>query len=280
MVDIGGYRLHIRCQGEGSPIVILDALGDGMSANWGWVQPEVAHSTRVCAYDRAGLGWSDAAPGPSDARTAAEALHALLTRAGVKGPYVLVGHSYGAHVVRLYADTYPADVVGMVLLDPGTLYHDPHYSDAYHADEDSQTGFINAAPLLAGVGLFRLSGQGPILAQGLPPEQVAQFAADYSSTHHWAAVREQNTALPQTTTEIRAVHSLGDLPLVVLSASLPADESRRVWTQVNQELAALSSKGSHRVIEGATHAGLVNDRQYAEQVARAILDMIAALQAK
>ncbi len=119
LIDVGGHRLHLFCMGEGSPTVILDALGDGTSAHWGWVQPAVAKSTRVCAYDRAGRGWSDAGPAPRDGHTLAHELHTVLANAGIEGPKVLVGHSFGAIIGRIYADLYPADVAGLVLVDPG-----------------------------------------------------------------------------------------------------------------------------------------------------------------
>lgn len=93
LVDVGGYRLHIYCTGEGGPTVILDALFPGTVSNWAWVQPEIAGTTRVCSYDRAGLGWSDRGPEPRDARQHARELHTLLSRAAIPGPYV----SWGTH---------------------------------------------------------------------------------------------------------------------------------------------------------------------------------------
>jgi pimeloyl-ACP methyl ester carboxylesterase len=117
MVDVGTHRLHINCVGEGSPTVILEAASPGMSADWVRVQQQVSQTTRVCAYDRAGLGWSEAGPEPRDARQISSELHCLLNAAGTQGPYVLVGHSYGGLYARMYADRYPADVAGMVLVD-------------------------------------------------------------------------------------------------------------------------------------------------------------------
>ena len=117
MVDVGGYQMHINCLGSGSPTVILDSgLGD-FSLAWSLVQPEVAQSTRVCAYDRAGLGWSERGPKPRTVQNIVEELHTLLTEGGIEGPYVLVGHSMGGVYVRAYAFDYPEEVVGMVLVD-------------------------------------------------------------------------------------------------------------------------------------------------------------------
>jgi pimeloyl-ACP methyl ester carboxylesterase len=118
LVDIGGRALFITCIGTGSPTVVLEAGGGNSADTWAGVQPEIARSTRVCSYDRAGLGQSD--PAPTGVRTVQDSvddLHALLAAAGVSGPYVLVGHSFGGLIVRLYASQYLDDVAGLVLVD-------------------------------------------------------------------------------------------------------------------------------------------------------------------
>ena len=120
LVDIGGYRLHINCTGSGSPTVVIDAGWGDWSTAWGFVQPEVAKTTRVCTYDRAGTGWSDAGPLPRDATQFAKELHTLLQNAHIPGPYVLAGHSLGGLPVRVFAGTYPAEVAGVVLIDSMT----------------------------------------------------------------------------------------------------------------------------------------------------------------
>ncbi len=114
---VGGYKMHIYCTGQGSPTVILDAgMGDSF-ISWRKVQPEIAKFTRVCSYDRAGIGYSDSSPRPSTSKDFAQELHMLLHNAGVAPPYVLVGHSMGGFDVRLYASLYRNEVVGMVLVD-------------------------------------------------------------------------------------------------------------------------------------------------------------------
>src|SRR5215475_1711794 len=122
LVDIGGWRLHLNCTGESrasQPTVILEAgLGD-FSVEWSLVQPGVAKFARVCSYDRAGDGWSDWGPHPRTLHQVVYELHTLLEKAGVKPPFVLVGHSYGGWVVRLYASTYPTEVTGIVLVEGG-----------------------------------------------------------------------------------------------------------------------------------------------------------------
>jgi pimeloyl-ACP methyl ester carboxylesterase len=120
IVDVGGYRLHINCQGSpmpGSPTVVMEGGNAESCLTWAAVQPEVARFARVCTYDRAGLGWSERSPKPRTASNITEELHTLLAKAGVEPPYVLVGHSIGGMFVRYYAHRYPDQVAGMVLVD-------------------------------------------------------------------------------------------------------------------------------------------------------------------
>jgi pimeloyl-ACP methyl ester carboxylesterase len=117
-VDIGGRALFLSCTGTGAPTVVLEAGGGNSAETWAGVQPQVTRFTRVCSYDRAGLGQSD--PAPAGVRTVQDSvddLHALLAAAGISDPIVLAGHSLGGLIVRLYASQYPADVVGVVLVD-------------------------------------------------------------------------------------------------------------------------------------------------------------------
>jgi pimeloyl-ACP methyl ester carboxylesterase len=120
LTNVGGYMLHIHCMGEGSPTVIMEGGLGGTSLDWSLVQPEVAKITRVCSYDRAGLGWSE--PNPSNAphtsEQITEELHTLLTNTGITGPYLLAGLSAGGMHVQMFANRYPDEVLGMVLVDP------------------------------------------------------------------------------------------------------------------------------------------------------------------
>jgi pimeloyl-ACP methyl ester carboxylesterase len=117
LVDIGGYRLHIHVTGKGDPTVVLIAGAGDFSFDWSLVQPGVARFTRVCSYDRAGSAWSDLGPTPRTMKQEAYELHLLLQKAGLRGPFILVGHSQGGLIARVYADQYPEEVAGMVLAD-------------------------------------------------------------------------------------------------------------------------------------------------------------------
>lgn len=117
LVDIGGYRLHLNCTGKNGPTVVLIPGGGDFSFDWGLIQPEVSRFARVCSFDFAGSAWSDPGPTPRTMRQDAFELHTLLKAAKIKGPYVLVGHSLGGLLTRVYADTYPSEVAGIVLVD-------------------------------------------------------------------------------------------------------------------------------------------------------------------
>lgn len=117
LVDVGGYRLHLNCTGKSGPTIVLIAGAGDFSFDWGLVQPDVSRFARVCSYDRAGLAWSDPGPTPRTMRQDAYELHTLLKAARIKAPYVLVGHSIGGLIARVYAGQYSDEVAGLVLVD-------------------------------------------------------------------------------------------------------------------------------------------------------------------
>jgi pimeloyl-ACP methyl ester carboxylesterase len=274
LVDVSGYQLHINCIGNGSPTIILDASGGNSSASWGLVQPKIAESTRVCAYDRAGAGWSDRGPIPRDMNQQVRELHGLLAGARVDGPYVLVGHSYGGRIARVYAKAYPREVVGMVLIDPGTLDDDPRFPPQWHKELAAEERLITVARWLAPFGVVRLF-RPRMEYYDLPPQQAAASDSFGVTTRYWQTIIDQYRAMPQTLAQEREVTSLGSIPLIVVSATVPDDESRRVWTEINGELAELSTNGVHRVVQGATHESLVweiDDAQVTIDSIRRVLD--------
>jgi pimeloyl-ACP methyl ester carboxylesterase len=276
LVDIGGYRLHVNCMGEGSPTLILDASGGNSSANWGLVQPDVAGSMRVCVYDRAGMGWSDRGPTPRDASQQVRELHALLSRARIEGPYVLVGHSYGARIARVYTQEYPGEVVGMVLIDPGTLDDDPRFPQERRDELKKEKRTVALARWLAPFGLVRLLKQ-PDDYGDLPSQQAAAEHSFTVTTKYFQAIEDQFRAMPDTLRQERQVMSLGSIPLIVVSATLPDDEMRQVWNEINGELVKLSTNSVHRVVQGAEHQDLVRKRVHAEVTMNAIQEVVQAV---
>jgi pimeloyl-ACP methyl ester carboxylesterase len=281
LVDVGGYKLHIDCVGEGSPTVILDHVGAASSAQWGLVQPEIAKTTRVCAYDRAGFGWSDPGPAPRDARQNMQELHTLLTNAHIAPPYVLVGHSYGGNVARLYVADYRDQIAGMVLVDPGNLFDTPSVPPEINAEwKAADQTIMRLGPILSRLGVMRLAAvAGLVPGHGdLPTPVGAAYDAVNLRTTFWDTLGAQNQAMPVTSAEVLgASHTYGALPLIVLSVDQPTNRSRQIWIEVNAELATYSTIGIHRVVAEAEHMALALDRQHAQATIAAIRQVLAAV---
>ena len=172
-VDIGGYALHINCVGEGSPTVILDS---GLSHNalvWSLVQAAIAEITKVCSYDRAGYGWSDPGPKPRTSQQIAHELYRLLQNADISGPYVLVGHSFGGLNIRLFADMYPDNIVGMILVDAAhedQRHRIPQPPLRTRLIQKLQWQWFRFNPLWARLGILRLRNKPNCAYQKLSPE--------------------------------------------------------------------------------------------------------------
>jgi pimeloyl-ACP methyl ester carboxylesterase len=257
LVDIGGRHLYLQCSGSGGPAVVLQAGAGGDSTAWKQIQPVIAAKTTVCSYDRAGRGRSDDPPAPQDGNAIARDLHELLTKAGVPGPYVLVAHSSGGPYLRVYAAAYPSDVAGMVLIDPqpATAFTAlPDYPSIY--DYLKLSGGL--APSLARVGLL-----GPLFGVG-PTDATPAVARSY---------RDEIRMLPNALDEAAKVTSIGDVPLIIVSAGTGG---QRGWPEAQDAQVGLSTNSAHRTIAAATHDTLL-DADSAPST-QAILDVIAAVQ--
>jgi pimeloyl-ACP methyl ester carboxylesterase len=282
MVDVGGYRLHINCVGQGSPTVILDAGSGLFSAQWVRVQREVSDTTRVCAYDRAGMGWSEMGPDPRDAKQITGELHTLLGEAGIEGPYVLVGHSYGGMYMQTYAAHYPEEVVGVALVDSST---DPdQFGQRPEAQKSNEPRKQTSAvvpqlvrfgiSLPARLGIVRLLSMLDPASPELPPKQRAQTDALTPSTRQWTTSVLEFLA-PTQTLRLGRAGSLGNKPLAVVTAPEQAEPG---WLEHQDELATLSSNSIHQVVKGATHTSLLYEKRDAQATSAAIVEVVAAVQ--
>lgn len=263
---IDGCGMHVLTAGSGSPTVVLEAGLGGMSSAWAWIQPEIAKFSRVVSYDRAGLGWSESDVAPKTARLAACRLRVILRHAEALPPYILVGHSMGGLLVRVFADLFPDEVAGMVQVD--AAHPDQHVRSAA-IDMHMRTGFriLRAVPLLAQLGYVRLTGLFNAWAEGLPPRQAAEALSFLSSFRHLRTTREESLAWETVCTEVRDTGDFGDIPLAVVTACravLPGHP------ELQEELVALSRDSFHMTVKGANHVTLITRQEHAQSVVEAI----------
>lgn len=269
LVDVGGHRLHLRCAGSGTPTVLLESALGETGGYWGWISPAIASDTRVCVYDRAGRGWSDPASLPQDGVAVATDLHNLLDRAQVPGPFLLVGHSSGAQYVRIFAGRYPEQVAGMVLLDgqPAEAFDGlpsyPAFYSAFHR-------IYAVLPTLARLGVGRVLVQADL---DLPAAARDVQRVLHASARHYRSLRDEFEELPTALAQARSFQSLGDRPLVVVTAS---QDPQAGWLPLQDRMATLSTNRSHRVVP-YTHDGLVTDETAARTSIGAIRDVVHAV---
>lgn len=270
LIDVGGFKMHIHCEGEGSPTVILEAMSGGVSTQWGWIQPEVQKETRVCVYDRAGFGWSESdSEAPTLARTVRN-LHTLLVNANIEGPYVMVGHSLGGVYVRQFAAEYPGEVVGIVLIDEANPKQFVKYPELYG---DQYVRMLNGIQFAARLGVahlyFALGGEMDF--SGLPEPQRSQFKAIWSSPKYFQAQVAELRQARGIWTEALNLKGLSDKPLIVISRGVDLGYE---WNDYQADLATLSSHSRHITLDGASHTALVFNQKYAQLVSDAILQVI------
>ena len=303
LIDVGGWRLHLNCTGEArvsQPTVILEAGMGDFSVEWSLVQPGVGRFARVCSYDRAGDGWSDLGPHPRTMHQIVYELHTLLENAGVKPPLLLVGHSYGGWLVRLYASSYPADVTGMVLVeagadDPVRMLPDGTLTHSSNLATDRPVPSIKAAnplrisdippPALAlmtaGLQQAAASANAPPRDKLPPDAQRMRTWALGQLGHVAAAVNPfENEELAGLRAErAKREYPLGDLPLVVLTRGLPEENGpdakalEAEHRRDHEAVAALSRRGKLVV---ATHSGHHVQLDEPELVIQAIRDVLGA----
>ena len=279
LVDVGGYKMHIDCAGEGSPTVVLDSgLGDTY-VSWRKVQPQIAKFTRVCSYDRAGIGYSDSSSQPRTSKVMAGELHGLLQAAGIAPPYILVGHSMGGYNVRLYASLYRSDVAGMVLVDASHPDQENRLPQELKKMEGSWQREVEFLEYTMPFGVPRLIG--------MCDDEPGQRAAECN----WHSVREvvaELKSFPESATQTAATGSLGDMPLAVLShdpekpsAELPADLAKSTndaWEKMQEELAHLSTRGTQVIAKNSLHYIQIDRPDVVIDAVRGVVDQARAVQ--
>ena len=278
LVSIGTHRLHLQCAGTGSPAVVFDAALGASSLSWSLVQPAVARVTQACVYDRAGFGWSDAGPLPRTAGRIADELHALLQRGGVAPPYVLVGHSFGGFVTRLFTARHRGEVAALVLIEPAIPEEWAEPAPHRQAVIDrgarlcgvgaraARLGIARAVAALVRSGaltparaLVRVVSRGGLRREDegilapiwkLPPETRAVLSEMWTQPRFFNALGSQIRHVCDSAGDVLAESvDFGDLPLVVISAAAAAEERLRA----DAALAARSRRGRHALVHNSGH---------------------------
>jgi len=239
LVDVGGHQLHLYCQGSGAPTVVLEAPATAMSSAWAWVQTDVAKIARVCSYDRAGLGWSEAGDAPFTPEAVPTELNTLLRRAGEHGPYVLAGAELGAAYTLLYASRYQADTAALILVDPPGPFNSNRRSAA-------ATRFLMVSPWLARTGVLRATRTLTSSAAGLPQPAAGALRAFLNRPDHLTRAGGELSRWDDTVAMADAAPQRQEMPV----------------TQV--------------VLEGSDRVALLADRRDAQDVAMAISRAVAA----
>ncbi len=256
---VDGHTMRIDCSGSGSPAIVLDAgLGnDGLI--WGRVQPALAKTTRVCSYDRAGFGWSDALPPPRDADHIAAELHGLLAEAQVTGPIVLMGHSIAGIYIRDYATRYPENVVGLIFVDGSTPLQNRNPAFKAHPNPPPPSSFqtlLNKAKFA--VGIPRLLGECSDSLPGFDPH-AAQLQAEDQCHDRSAAVDAELESFDRSGEETVHTGPYGTLPILIFSQdpvrtaqSLTMDMVM-AWNQMQEDLKQLSTRSRRIIAKGSSH---------------------------
>jgi pimeloyl-ACP methyl ester carboxylesterase len=257
LVSVGGHALHIKCSGTGSPTVVTESGFAGTSLDWSLIQPAVAQTSRMCAYDRAGFGWSETGPSPRTSGRIVEELHTLLANAGIPGPYVLVGHSVGGLHAQLYASRYASQVAGLVLLDPTPVAYLASLDLAAQREAAPPMGQVRSIQLMQHIGLTRLFGLTlPMPVTHLSQEvQLRVKAVGFRSAvgdglYEEASAYEVNLAEALASPPLQA-----DIPLTVLVRGLvmgPPDQDA-AGKAANADLARRSTRGQLVVAERSEH---------------------------
>jgi pimeloyl-ACP methyl ester carboxylesterase len=275
MVDVGGYRLRILCEGSASPTVVIDGGIGTATMGWTVVQDEVAKFARVCVYDRAGYFASDTIPGPRTSEQMARELHTLLANAGEHGPFVLVGHSFGAFTARVYHQLYPNEVAGVVMVDGSQEDGTATLKSLLPAHrvktlEAEQRLLLGSEPVAARLGLLRFitepsgtASDWKLFSSGMKE----QAAAWMWRTPFDDVEAEEFARFDESAEQARRSGTLGDLPLVVITARQPwlgppvtledvpaVLAFQKVWIDDLQlRLAYLSTRGRQVIAEKSNH---------------------------
>jgi pimeloyl-ACP methyl ester carboxylesterase len=294
LIEVGGHRLHVTCEGRGAPLVLLEAGIAASSLSWARTLPAIAAFTRVCAYDRAGLAWSDAPSGPRTFEVICEELGTVLARVSQQSRSILVGHSFGSLIVSGYAARHPEHVAGLVLVDPPTEWLEPNKARARMLRGGRQLSRIGA--LLARFGVVRaslalLTGGRPRAARGvarmfgptasrtlerlvgevrkLPPELHPVVQELWCQPKCFHAMAEYLLVLEREAATMAAITTPPEIPVVVISgAHQPGQE-----VAAHRQLAASSPHGRHIIAARSGHWVIFDEPAVVVSAVRSLVEL-------
>jgi pimeloyl-ACP methyl ester carboxylesterase len=279
---IDGRRMHIDCTGKGSPTVILESgIGDDWLI-WQAVQPELSEVSRVCSYDRFGLGWSEPSSGPRDAVSVARQLHTLLILAHIEGPLLLVGHSGGGLYVRAFAAIYPNNVVGLVLVDATSTKLFQAIPGAVETASQRRTRHREARwrAFEEAIGWTRLTGGcGPDVPPPLNRFAVLDAAEECRSTYETSSIAERDE-MQRSAEEVDNLACCARLPILIISQDPDRDQpgwgpqnmaDKRLWGDLQEQMTSLSPCARRIIAKSSGHHVMVDRPEVIVRNVKALL---------
>jgi pimeloyl-ACP methyl ester carboxylesterase len=262
LYNVNGYAMQMYCTGQGSPTILLDSgLGDDFTI-WAKVQPELSSVTRVCSYDRAGFGWSQARSGVQDANAIAAELHQLVSVSGVQRPFLLMGHSIAGLYLRSYAAHYPNDLAGLVFVDGATPLQDDRVPRELVKIQEQQRNEMPWQKLLMTLGWYRAKGICTTVPAGFESDSL-WIKADSCVPSQMSAIEKELDAERASGEETVHAGPFGSLPILIFSRdpkvlppNWPAEVAKNnavVWNQMQEEEKGLSGHSRRIIAKGSDH---------------------------
>lgn len=271
---VNDYNIHLYCTGSGSPTVILESGEGELASAWGWIQPEVTKYTRVCSYERRGLGWSTGDNSAMSLEQAAKDLHAVLWAAELQDKYILVGHGLGGVFIRKYQERYPEEVVGMIFINaanPAQVITAPEVINEAKAKANA----FQTDVLLSNFGITRLyyTFTGNYLFNSLPDREAREHLYFWSNPKHYMGMANEYAQIENLFAEGKEFENVDPLPVRIISAADATSE----WERLQNDLFTLSKDSSRITIPDSTQSSLLYDKDHASRVSAIINSLVDTL---
>ena len=273
LIDVNGRDMHINCIGNKNPTIILDSGAGGFSLEWRNIQYSLAQYARVCAYDRAGYGWSEMGPLPRTTKTIAHELHTLLVNAEIPGPYIIVGHSFGGFTAQYFARYFGDEIAGLVLVDSS------HEEQVYRLPENGKDVVRRSLHQDRSNTVTK-----SVLHEHFPEEEAVvaqQLMQRWSAMLTW---REEMANYALSSRQLRDVHDrpILEIPIVVVSRGKRVwpdtpygDAMETAWKELQNEMIYISSNSTHIIAENSGHVIHLDEPELVVEAIHDVLDIVA-----